>query len=850
MKNYNGLSFKTLGNANPQGNPRVYFCCAKDDFDKFFEPVTQEILDIQTNAAIWYYNPADGIPNNDRFYADLSQMQLFVIPVTSNFLLTKNHARNSEFKYAVKHGIPVLPILLESNLESDFSRICGDIQLLDKTKDDPTALPYAEKLKTFLESILISNELSEKIRDAFDAYIFLSYRKKDRKYAQEIMRLIHENEFCRDIAIWYDEFLTPGDNFNDAIQSALEKSSLFALAVTPNLLEQPNYVMTTEYPNAKKANKPILPIEAIRTNSQKLKKLYPDIDEKVQVTNKSLLAKRLKNALSDAVNVKNDTDSSHIFFIGLAYLSGIDVEKDPPKALELITRAAKMNLPEAYQKLFIMYKTGEGVTRDYTTAIAWQKKYVSMLNAKYTENPCKDTLDTLFKELNNLFLILRNVLDYAGAKKTAKKMLSAAESMKAYDETESDCLLVDAYEQLGKITKDEGHLKEALGYFQKNLEISAVLSAKLDTFDAVRDYTFSLSNLSDVYRINGKISEALKYSKACLNERIRLDERWHSETTQELLLYSYNEIGKICAYIPEYENPLQYFEKSLEISTRMYEQTKKTQYRNYMATAYNNIAGILDEIGEDKNCQAQKYLEQSLSIAKELSDELDTPNARISYAKALKRLGQFYITHNSMEKATELLLQSHKIYDDLSKNINSVTIAYELGLINKFLGDIKRSEEKYDEAWDYYETFVKSMSSLTKKTDLPDIKENLASAYENLGSICIHKCAYDEAKTYFMKGIRILRILAKQSETDEAKYNLALSYVCLGDACKEAEDFPASIKNYLECLAVIEGPAKIQKYKKYYNILKFVYSRLYEIYSKEGNTDKAAEYREKELKLG
>ena len=47
---------------------------------------------------------------------------------------------------------------------------------------------------------------AEGTRHAFDAYIFLSYRKKDRRYANELMRLIHNNPECRDIAIWFDEF--------------------------------------------------------------------------------------------------------------------------------------------------------------------------------------------------------------------------------------------------------------------------------------------------------------------------------------------------------------------------------------------------------------------------------------------------------------------------------------------------------------------------------------------------------------------------------------------------------------------------------------------------------------------
>ena len=71
MKNYTGLKYRTRGNALPQGKPRVYFCCSSEDFSRFFEPVAKEILDIQLNAAIWYYDPSECIPEGDNFLADL-----------------------------------------------------------------------------------------------------------------------------------------------------------------------------------------------------------------------------------------------------------------------------------------------------------------------------------------------------------------------------------------------------------------------------------------------------------------------------------------------------------------------------------------------------------------------------------------------------------------------------------------------------------------------------------------------------------------------------------------------------------------------------------------------------------
>ena len=206
-------------------------------------------------------------------------MQLFVVPVTTKLLTKENRAMDVDVPFASENHIPVLPLMQEGGLDDMFNKKFGDLQYLDKHNTDPTAIPYDEKLTKYLESVIVGDELSKKVRAAFDAYIFLSYRKKDRKYAQELMKLIHSNPLCRDIAIWYDEFLTPGENFNDAIRAALEKSELFALAVTPNLINEINYILTTEYPMACEMGKKILPAEMEATDRDKLGELYTNLPE-------------------------------------------------------------------------------------------------------------------------------------------------------------------------------------------------------------------------------------------------------------------------------------------------------------------------------------------------------------------------------------------------------------------------------------------------------------------------------------------------------------------------------------------------------------------------------------------
>ena len=216
------LACKTRGDASPQGKPRVYFCCHPADFSQYFEPISEEVLRLQ-NCALYY--PQNGAAVYDEgLLADLTQMQLFVMPVTEKLLTTENTALSVAFPLAVEHHIPVLPLMQEPGLDALFNQRCGERQYLDKHTADQTALRYEDKLKAYLEKVLVSDTAAEKVRGAFDTYIFLSYRKKDRRYAQELMRLIHQRPAYENMAIWYDEFLVPGENFNDNIQAALDKS--------------------------------------------------------------------------------------------------------------------------------------------------------------------------------------------------------------------------------------------------------------------------------------------------------------------------------------------------------------------------------------------------------------------------------------------------------------------------------------------------------------------------------------------------------------------------------------------------------------------------------------------------
>ena len=393
------LQYVTRHNSTPHGKPKVFYCCHPDDFEPFFSDISKDILDKQ-DCSIWFFSKAD-LHSNEDSLDDLSQMQLFVFPVTLKLLCTTNFAMDIALPYAQSHNIPILPLIQEGGLEPIYAQRFGSLQFLDKHIQDRTALSYGEKLEKYLESVLIGSDLADKIRAAFDAYIFLSYRKKDRKYALELMRLIHKNPHYQDIGIWFDEFLIPGENFNEVIKNALSKSDLFLLTVTPNLINESNYIMDIEYPMAKERGKPILPAELVPTDHDGLSEKYEDIPSCVDAYSDDELSGALMDSIKKLAIRENDASPEHKFFIGLAYLGGIDVEVDFKKALALISAAAESGLTEAMQKLSEMYHDGNGVPQDHAKAVTWRRKVSEHLANVYHAKPSRESanryISALFK---------------------------------------------------------------------------------------------------------------------------------------------------------------------------------------------------------------------------------------------------------------------------------------------------------------------------------------------------------------------------------------------------------------------------------------------------------------------
>lgn len=375
------MGFKILKLDTDSGVEKRKICVTGNIKDaQWFEKIAVDVLD-------WYdcevYMADKFAPNEDpEMHCNyLDEMSLVIMVVTNSFLTEESRARNAEFPAIWKKRIPMLPIMVEEGLERTFNSVCGDIHLLNYNTDD-----YKNRMLESLNRIFVNSDLQSAIQNAFYGECFLSYRKKDREHALKLIHTIRQIAFCREISIWFDDFLILGEDYSDEIDEHLSKSDFFVLAVTPNLLEPENYVLKTEYPRAVELNKKIIPVELVPTDREELLQKYPGLPECIKIDDIADLEKALWEVKKDLNEQESAETPEKNYLLGLAYLRGICAEQDCEYGVSLLKKAAMAGNLKAMKELGYIYCIGRGVMKNTAEAFVWLERYLEVIQSNHQEN--------------------------------------------------------------------------------------------------------------------------------------------------------------------------------------------------------------------------------------------------------------------------------------------------------------------------------------------------------------------------------------------------------------------------------------------------------------------------------
>lgn len=788
---------------------KVWFCAHEKDYPACFDKLAGEILSY-VNCAVWYDEEPSLPFDEESLEEDLSLMQLFIMPVTERLLTENNRALSFELKVAAKKHIPVLPVLEDEGLACLFNEKCGNLQYLCPTAGDETTASYEEKLKKFLSSVLIGDELAQKTRDAFDAYIFLSYRKKDRKYANELMKLIHQNDFCRDVAIWYDEFLTPGENFDDAIFKAMQKSSLFALVVTPNLLEENNYVLQKEYPAAKKSGIRILPAEMVHTNKAELDAKYPEIPNSSNARDKKSLARALKNSLSALAKKEQNADPTHKFFIGLAYLGGIDVEVDRERALRLIEEASKDGLIEGTEKLIAMHRYGEGVGQDKDNLFFYQNRLVEQTKLAYEALQNKKTFERyatavdslahdkeqeyLLDEAEPLYLSLVELCEHASLADEKDRSLWHAHALRR---------LASCHKKRGEYAQARKHLKESLKSLKSVLGDTKAPAFQLEIVVAALELAKTEYDL-------GEFSLAFSRIKEAENTLLSAEEQaLGAEAWMEKIPHAYHIMANLCYTHNKWEDALRFCKKDIQWNARLSSLRHPTKNLYIDCVSHNLIAAVLLLLQRKE--ESHEYAQKSHAFAKEYYEKTSNLTAEECYAKTIADMGKLAMQKKDYDEAKRLYLDAYERFSSLvERTFSTFSVSHQASLLGnlRFLAKEQGNEEEKEyyakQQIERYESALRRFNNLHWKT-------NLAFCYSLYAG---ERSQVKERIFYYEKSANEYESLYKQTRDFRYVSWAATRLKTVGELYLKNRSLSQAIRVYeraLECFATIRNPIDYER---------------------------------------
>ena len=771
------LKYKTISNTTIRDKSKVFIYCHSNDLEKF-NLITQDIFKIN-NCSIWYFE--DHIVNQE-YDNDLSKMDLFV------FILS-NESFNDEnliyiYKQIKKNKIPFLPIIVNKvNLEK-YNLFFENAQYLDYVQTD-----YFEKLKVYIDQVLVSENEVNDIKGEFDAYIFLSYRKKDRNEVEKLISKIHENEVCRDVAIWNDDFLIPGEDFNDTIKDALLKCDVFALAITPNMVNEENYVLSTEYPLAVKNNKLIIPVELIETNKEEINSKLSNLP-KLVVSDKEL-TEELLNVLNKLSTKEKDKTPLHNYLIGLAYLYGVDVKKDYDLAFKLIKDAADNSLLVANRKLSIMYRTGLGLDFDYKKALPYQVRAQELSFKEYENNPTLDNLMTAYWECQYCADAYNEFENHAKSLEYKQIALSILENSSFKEET--------IYQQIVSLN-DIGGALNTLNRPNEAIEAYNKAGALIDSYNIEnKDITklVSLEGIGDIYYNNIYYSAAKSYYEKIIDILNNLD------LNDEILRYkvlkattSYR-LGVINNKLNDPQNAFNHLKVAFDLmKVIIQENGTMVNWRNYIAI-YVELGEVYNRWNQLDN--AIVFYNESIRMADYLINKgIVVHDFKRLKSSALIGLGDIYTKQKKYPSAEEAYLKMYEIIKERHEQINNARTLEDLASTSYKIRNFYYSIEDYVKADTYLFVSYSLKQKLAFSTNHIEHFRSFESILEDMGDMYLRKGLIDEAKEYYKYSLKIAENLIEVNRNINTQFDLASRYLLMSKYASESKDYLLKSKKLYE----------------------------------------------------
>ncbi len=213
----------------------------------------------------------------------------------------------------------------------------------------------------------------------------------------------------------------------------------------------------------------------------------------------------------------------------------------------------------------------------------------------------------------------------------------------------------------------------------------------------------------------------------------------------------FHQIGIIHQYKGEYDQALEFFQKSLKI---------KEQIGNPsgIANSYHHIGIIHQYKGEYD--QALEFFQKSLKI----KEQIGNPSG---IANSYHHIGIIHQYKGEYDQALEFFQKSLKIKEQIGNPSGIANSYHHIGIIHQYKGE-------YDQALEFFQKSLKIKEQIGNPS-------GIANSYHHIGIIHQYKGEYDQALEFFQKSLSIEEQIGNPSGIANSLAQMGLIYKTKGE---------------------------------------------------------------------
>lgn len=433
--------------------------------------------------------------------------------------------------------------------------------------------------------------------------------------------------------------------------------------------------------------------------------------------------KELEKVLSNYISDENFDDEKD-FLIGLAFFSGIDVEKDNDKAVSIIFTSAQKGFPDAIDKLSQMYWHGDGIPRNYENSIMWRKRLIDIYE-KQIDNDNNEKIQKYLASLECLSSDLYELSSYRESLSYGLRIIDFL-SKQAKLSLRSLYILGTACDICSKNSKMLGLVDEAIKFGKRFCEITDEIYNHSPSVENWHNIAVAYERLGDVYFSNGNMSEGEKCYQKSHIINIQINNDLDSSDSALALSSSCVALGNIYLRLEDYSTSGTHYAQAVDLRRRLLLSDDSDENRRNLGEALL-LYGTVRLIQEDFT-SSELLVKESKDIFRDLVDRIGTIDCNHSLSVALNRYGKLFEAKSKINEAIECYSGSISIRKKVLSEIRTAGTVFECALALYYRACAYRNNFCKPEAKKDYEEVIELLRTIIAKDKKGDWHWTLAEA--------------------------------------------------------------------------------------------------------------------------